>query len=385
MSSVALSGGLIQLEVRDATARAGRRMAERRDAQRSLAARVAGEFREIHGALQAACELLNTCARRGQATFRETDELRMAAERAGAISRELEAYGGQLTLEPAAVHLNEIVEDMRPALQQFLGPRIHLMADLSPDVHTVTADPAQVRQILLKLATNSGEAMEGGGKVYIRTRNAAPDDPTIGRAGISAAYAMLELSDAGPGLDDESWEHLYEPFFTTKQRGKRGLGLAAVHGIVRQMSGRLWAHSEPGRGATFRIYLPFARVEPAAPSVAPAKHPDPATILVMEPNEGLRTVMANILKKRGYRVLAAGASDDALEMARTEGLPDLLISTPEPELAGRLASLQPGLRTLYLNGHNGGVAGATLLSKPFELETFLGKVRELLERLSGGL
>jgi hypothetical protein len=189
---------------------------------------------------------------------------------------------------------------------------------------------------------------------------------------------VLEIGDQGPGLDDESWEHLYEPFFTTKQQGKPGLGLAAVHGIVRQLGGRLWAHSEPGKGASFRIYLPRAQTESVA---LPAEHEHrrgSATILLMERNDGLRTVVTNILKKRGYRVLAACAAADALEMAKTQGPLDLLIGEPEPDLAKRLASLQPQLRTLFLNGHSDH-AGVATLSKPFEVETLLGKVRELLQ------
>ena len=194
-------------------------------------------------------------------------------------------------------------------------------------------------------------------------------------------YAMLEVADEGPGLDDESWEHLFEPFRTTKLQGRRGLGLAAVHGTVRQMSGRLWAESEPGKGATFRIYLPRVQAEVAVavapvPLAQPMPLAEPATILLMEQNEGLRTVVANILRKRGYRVLAAGAANDALEMAKAEG-PDLLISEPAPELVERLASLHPRARTLFLNGHSDR-SGVPTLAKPFEVEALVGKVRELL-------
>jgi two-component system cell cycle sensor histidine kinase/response regulator CckA len=374
-----LAGGVVQVEVGDATARAGARMAERMDAQRMLAGRVAGEFAEMHLALQASSEMLTNCARRGQSSFQESDQIRKAVDRAGAIVRELQAYGGQQALETGRVQLNELIEDIQPALQQLLGRDIQVVADLSHDVAPVLADPAQVRQILLKLAANSGEAMAHGGKFRIVTRNAPADDPALGRTGGSAFYAMLEVGDQGPGLDDESWEHLYEPFFTTKPHGKRGLGLAAVHGIVRQMGGRLWAHSEPGQGASFRIYLPCAQAESVAQPAASAGLRGSATILLMEQNDGLRTVVANILKKRGYRVLAARAATDALEMVQIDGPPDLLISEPEPDLSKRLTGLHPRLRTLVLNGHSEPAAGTATLNKPFEVETLLGKVRELLQ------
>jgi len=198
----------------------------------------------------------------------------------------------------------------------------------------------------------------------------------MGRLVAGVSFALLEVGDEGPGLDDQSWEHLYEPFFTTKAHGKRGLGLAAVHGIVRQMGGRLWAHSEPGEGTCFRIYLPRAQAEPVA-LPAERAHRGATTILLVERNDSLRTVVSNILKKRGYRVLAAGASADALEMAQAQGPPDLLIGEPDPSLAQSLARLQPQMRTLILNGH-ADRAGAATLNKPFEVETLLGKVRELL-------
>jgi two-component system cell cycle sensor histidine kinase/response regulator CckA len=353
-----LAGGWVQLEVRDATMRAGARLAERMDAQRSLAARMTGEFSEMERTL-------------GQSALPEAGRIRKAADHAAAIVRELRAYTGQQALVSRRFQLNELIEGMQPALQQILGRDIQLVPNLSPDVAPILAYPAQVRQIVLELAANSRDAMECGGTFRIATRNASPDDPLFARTDASSAYAILEVADSGAGFDNQSWDHLCEPFFTTKPHGKRGLGLAAVQGIVRQMGGRLWADSEPGKGAAFRIYLPMAQPESVAP-------PAP-TILLMEQNDGLRTVMANILNKRGYRVLAASATGDALEMAKTQGPPDLLISEPEPDLAERLASAQPHLRTLFLNGHSDSAAGTPTLAKPFELETLLGKVRELLQ------
>ena len=359
-----LAGGVVHVELQDATARAGARIAERMDAQRALAARVAGE-------------ILAKCAKRGQATFVEPDEVRKAAENAGAIARELQAYAGQFELETGRVQLNELIEDMRPALQQMLGRGVEFVPDLGRDVAPAMADPAQVRQILLKLAANAGEAMEHSGRFRVATRNAPAGDPALGRAGANCSFAMLEVSDQGPGFDDESWEHLYEPFFTTKRNGKRGMGLAAVHGIVHRMGGRLWAHSEPGKGACFRIYLPRAKAEPVAAPAPAADRRSPATILLMEQNDGLRTVVTNILNKRGYRVLAARGASDALEMATAQGPPDLLIGEREPLLAKHLASRQPELPTLALRG--GPDRARMELQKGTELDMLLGKVRELLQ------
>jgi len=374
------AGGVIQLEVQDATPRAGARVAERMEAQRALATRVAGEFTAMHSALQTAAGMLANCAKRGQSTFVESDEIRKAADGAGAIVRELLAYSGQVSLETGRVQLNELIEEMQPALQRMLGRGLKFVADLGGDVAPVMADAGQVRQILLKLAANSAEAMAHGGEFRIATRNASADDPALGGASNNASYTVLEVSDQGPGLDDQSWEHLYEPFFTTKGLGRRGLGLAAVHGMVRQMGGRLWANSEPGAGACFRVYLPRAQASSVHVPVVRAEKRGPATILLMERNDGLRMVMSNILKKRGYRVLAARAATDALEMVKTQGPLDLLIGEPGPELARSLMSRQPQLPTLLLNGNSDRVAaGAATLAKPFELDALLGKVRELLK------
>jgi len=373
-----VADGVVQLEVRDATARAGARMAERMEAQRNLAERVAVEFAETHRALQAASEMLASCAGRGPSAAPQSEEIRKAADRAGAIAQELLACGGRAALQIGQVQLNELIEAMRPALRQILGPGVELVPDLSRDVAPVMADAAQVRQIVLKLAANAGEAMQHGGRFRIATRNASADDPMLGRTSDGGSYVVLEVGDDGPGFDDQSWNRLFEPFFTTKAEGRRGLGLAAVRGIVRQMGGRLWADSEPGKGASFRIYLPRAQAESTALPPARANRRSPATILLVEQNDGLRTVMTNILKKRGYRVLAAHAATDALEIVKTQGPPDLLIGKPEADLVNSLASLHPQLRTLFLNGHSEH-AGAATLSKSFELEMLLGKVRELLQ------
>jgi PAS domain S-box-containing protein len=177
------TAGVVQLEVQDATARAGARMAERMEAQRSLAARVAVEFTEAHRAFETASEILANCARRGQSTFQESDEIRKAAARTDAIAQELLAYSGRSAVETVRVQLNEVIEGMRPALEQILGRDIQLVADLSEDVAPVMADAAQTRRILLKLAANSGEAMAHGGKFRIGTRNAPADDPMLGRIG----------------------------------------------------------------------------------------------------------------------------------------------------------------------------------------------------------
>jgi len=356
-----IGDGVLQLEVRDATAREAIRLTDRIEAQRMVAARAAAEFAELQRALQ------------------QVEPTPRAAERAGIIVQELRAYSGQWAAKPEPVQLNELLESMHLTLQRRLGPDIEVVLDLGADVAPVLADPAHLREILLKLAANSREAMEHGGLFRVETRNTAAGDPSLGPGTAAKSYAMLAVTDNGPGLDDASWEHLFEPFFTTRANGNHGLGLAAVHGIVHQNGGRIWVQSELGQGTSFHIYLPRAVQELVAP--ADVKHAAGQTILLMEPNDGLRNVVSSILKKRGYCVLPARESQEALQIAKAERSVDLLISEPDAELATHLAALQPRLRTLFLNGHSdsGAAAGTATLAKPFEPDALLGKVLEVLQ------
>jgi two-component system cell cycle sensor histidine kinase/response regulator CckA len=388
------ASGVIQLEVRDATGREQARLAGRFEMLRLLAGRTAAEFQTVNRALRTMGELLLIGAGQGRPVLDELAEVQQASERAGSIASQLLAFSGGIALRIQPVALNDLVESMLPRLRQLFSRDIEIIPDLCQDLAPVMADPVQMRQIVLKLAANSRDAMERGGTFCLQTAHAATLEPGLGSTGATGGpYGMLAVSDSGPGLDDQSWEHLYEPFFSTKANGPAssqalGLGLAAVYGIVRQSGGRLWAYSQPDKGATFRIYFPLAGVHfPALPPRMDPLHGN-ATILLVEANDGMRTVMANLLKKRGYRVLAALHSKEALRITEAHGPPDLLISRPEPELAQRLAHVQPQLRVLYLGGYADGLVAeaqglpprTSLLQKPFEPEILLAAVLELLSQ-----
>ena len=385
------AGGVVQLEVRDATGREQARLAERMERLRLLAGRTAVEFRNVHHALRTMGELLLAGAGQSQPVLGELEEIRQASERASGIAGQLLAFSGEIELHARPVALHDLVESMLPRLRQLFGRDIEIIKDLSPDMPPVIADPVQVRQIILKLAANSRDAMACGGTFCVQTANAAAVEPGLGSMETAGGpYGMLAVSDSGPGLDDRSWAHLYEPFFSTKADGRSlGLGLAAVYGIVRQNGGRLWAYSQPGKGATFRIYLPLVGTHfPALPAPPMDTLSDNATILLVEDDDAMRTVMANLLKKRGYRVLAALDSREALRVAAGHGPPDLLISRPEPELAGHLARMHPQLWILYLGGYADSLAAqsqglpprTSLLQKPFAPETLLAAVLASLSR-----
>ena len=386
VSGSAPADGVVQLEVQDVTGREQARLAARMDALSTMAGQVAGEFHDLHQVFQMLGELLLAGASRGWPVSRELDEVQRASAQASAIVEQLLAFNGQLVCEPRPVALNELIEATVPRLQRLFGRDIEIVRDLSNDLQPVMADPAQVRQILLQLGANAREAMPDGGIFRVETRNAAAVAPGLGATEAGGGpYAMLAVGDNGQGFDEPSWTHLYEPFFSTKPKGKgRGLGLAAVHGIVRQSGGRLWVYSERGKGTLFRIYLPLAPAGLLTIPETPADRPrDTATILLVEANDRLLMLMAHMLQRRGYQVLPARNAEEALRMADAQ-LPDLLIAGPEPDLAQRLVRIQPDLRVLYLGEYADGPdvqllpKGAAILRKPFDPETLLVRVVELL-------
>jgi signal transduction histidine kinase len=288
---------LIQLEVRDVSGRERARLAERMELLRSLAGRTAAEFSNLQRTLRIMGEQFLVNAGNGELGGREFSEIQRASERASSIAGQLRAFNGKSAFEARPVALNKLIESMLPRLSGLLGRNIEVVSDLSPDLAMAKADPALLRQIVLNLATNSREAMGRGGTFCLQTRNALSVEPGFGGTGEAGGpYCMLAVSDDGPGMDEQSWQHLYEPFFSSNTHsGKFGLGLAAVHGIVRQMDGRLWVYSQPRKGVTFRIYLPQAGPQfPALPVQTGASRGD-ATILLVERNDALRLAIARLL------------------------------------------------------------------------------------------
>jgi two-component system cell cycle sensor histidine kinase/response regulator CckA len=372
---------LIQLEVRDVSGRERAYVAERMESLRSLAGRTAQEFGNLHRELRIMGEqVLVNSGLSGQGVV-EFNEIRQAGERAGIIARQLRAFSGQSEYEARPVALNGFIEGMLPRVSGLLGRTIEVVSDLSPDVSMVRADPALLRQIVLSLATNSREAMERGGTFCLQTRNESSVEHGFGvNQEFVGQYCMLAVSDDGPGMDDQSWQHLYEPFFSSHtDSGSLGLGLAAVHGIVRQMEGRLWVYSQLGKGVTFRIYLPQAGPQfTALPEQTDALR-GCATILLIERSDGLRSSVAKLLHRHGYRVLEARGSADALKSTERSTDLDLVMGELEPALVERLGYTQPMIRAINWGGCQDDPRGRfRCLLKPFEPQTLLAAVDELL-------
>jgi signal transduction histidine kinase/ActR/RegA family two-component response regulator len=330
------------------------------------------------------------------------ERIEATAERAAELIRQLLAFSRKQVLQPGVLRLNAIVESMAPMLTRVIGEDVELSARLAPRLGHVKADPTQIEQVIMNLAVNARDAMPGGGQLILETANVVVDashglphpDMTPG------AYVMLAVSDTGIGMDAETRRRLFEPFYTTKEPGKgTGLGLSTVYGIVKQSGGHIGVSSEPGRGATFKIYLPVAS-ESADVPVAVMSDDVPRgteTILLVEDERDVRVLVRQVLQERGYRVVEAPGAREALQVA-TDGTPiDLLLTDIiMPQMTGRvladlLTARRPTLPVLFISGYaddaviEPGVlqAGRAYLQKPFTPAQLARVVRRVLDGSKG--
>jgi len=298
------------------------------------------------------------------------------------------------------LNLNDVVENIEKMLQRLLGEDVALHASLADGLGNVRADAGQLEQVIMNLAVNARDAMPTGGKLTIETANVeleedyAESHPPM----LPGRFVMLAVSDTGTGMDDATKAKVFEPFFTTKEAGKgTGLGLATVYGIVKQSGGFIWLYSEPGQGASFKIYLPRvdAPVEPAArPPERAGSAAGTETVLLAEDDDMLRPLGRDLLTKLGYRVLEARDSDEALTIARThKGEIHLLVTDVVMpggggfQLAQRLAAKRREMRILYMSGYTDETVvrhglldrGLNYLQKPFTPAALARRVREMLD------
>jgi two-component system cell cycle sensor histidine kinase/response regulator CckA len=327
-----------------------------------------------------------------------------AAERAAGLTRQLLAFSRKQVMQPKPLDLNAVVANVEKMLSRLIGENIDVVVHPALGLGTVRADPGQIEQVILNLAVNARDAMPKGGTLTLETASIDLDEEYVSAHPPlqPGRYVMLAVSDTGIGMDEQTQQRMFEPFFTTKPEGEgTGLGLATVYGIVKQSDGYIWVYSEPGRGTTFKVYLPridevSEATRPAGPSADASRGHE--TILLVEDTEMLRDVIRETLEERGYAVLLASNGEEALVVARErEGPIDLLLSdVVMPRLGGadlakRLLALRPGIRVLYMSGYTDGAIsqhgilgeGVMLLEKPFSGDKLVRAVREALD--CGGL
>jgi CheY-like chemotaxis protein len=327
-------------------------------------------------------------------------QIRAAGESAAGLTRQLLAFGRKQLLQPKLLDLNQLISEFEKMLRRILGEDLELVLVLERDLHRIMADPGQLEQVLMNLVVNARDAMPGGGRLVIETRNAELDEAfALEHPGVApGAFASLSISDSGCGMDQETQQRIFEPFFTTKERGKgTGLGLSTVYGIVKQSGGTIWVQSEPGRGTTFRVYFPCepsaVRIGSGEQAAATCPRGD-ETILVVEDEEVLLRLAKRILVTAGYTVLTAANGVEALRVgeAHRGELHLVLTDVVMPQMGGRamaerLAALCPGLKVLYVSGFADSQlgtedvleAGLQFLAKPFTSVSLTRKVREVLD------
>ncbi len=374
------------------------RQAVKMEAVGRLAGGVAHDFNNLLCIINGYSELLLRGLPPNDPTRGLLQEIRRAGERSASLTRQLLTLSRKQVVVPRVLDVNAVVLDIRKMLRRLIGEDVELRTDLDPSPGNVRADAGQLEQVLLNLTVNARDAMPRGGTLTLQTRNAGGGQGPDGAGTRPGQYVMLAVTDTGCGMADEVQEHLFEPFFTTKGRDQgTGLGLATVYGIVTQAGGHIEVVSAPGRGSTFRIYLPRVEEGLEAVSSAPALAASPQgteTVLLLEDEPAVRALVAHILRGSGYSVLEAAEGEEALRVCRQHGGPiHLLVSDVVlpggggPGVAERLLPLHPGLRVLYLSGYaddavfRHGVVpeNGHFLAKPFAAAALARKVREVLD------
>jgi PAS domain S-box-containing protein len=373
---------------------------QKMEAVGQLAGGVAHDFNNILTAIVGYTDLLSADFAPNDRHLEDLEEIRKAARRAAALTRQLLAFSRKQVLEPRVIDMNAVVQNMDKMLRSLISENIDLKTAFASGLSATRADPNQLEQVIMNLAINARDAMPDGGTLTIETGNAQLDETYAARhvAVSPGEYVMLAVSDTGHGMDEATKARIFEPFFTTKPVGRgTGLGLSTVYGIVKQSGGNIWLYSEPGKGTTFKIYLPAVDAvaeDLTKPAAATAHSGGAETILVVEDDEQVRRLVHRGLAHRGYTILEADRGTTAVDMARRhKGTIDLLLTDvvmPDmngSKLAETLRRDRPGLPVLFMSGYPDGAiahhgildAGVAYLPKPFTTDAVARRVREILD------
>jgi PAS domain S-box-containing protein len=374
-------------------------LSQKMEAIGRLAGGIAHDFNNLLGVILGNAEMLLKAGPPGAAHVERVEQIKMAGEEAAAVTRQLLTFARQQVSEPQKLDLNVVLTDLEPLLRRILEENIQLELVLSRDLGDIKNDRSQISQVILNLVANARDAIKKGGRLTVETTNTylgeayARDHLDV----VPGPYVQLSVTDTGQGMDKQTVSRIFEPFFTTKEQGSgSGLGLATVYGIVRQSGGHIWVYSEPGRGTTFKIYLP--RVSGAMVDEI-GHEPEEAssgteTILLVEDSKLLARVTRDFLVSAGYRVLMAGEAAEALHIAAEYPgrIHVLLTDVVMPHMNGRelseeLLKKRPDVKVLYMSGHTAGVISQNALlaedvafiEKPFTHDGLARKIRQLLE------
>jgi PAS domain S-box-containing protein len=378
--------------------------AQKMEAVGTLAGGIAHDFNNLLQAIQGYTELLLMRKKEGEPGFRELREVIRAAKRGAALTKQLLTFSRKVESKRKPLDLNEEVEELRQLLERTLPKMIQVEFNLQPDLRTINADSAQLKQVLMNLAVNAKDAMPEGGKLVIETQNITLDQEFCKRyAEVNPGdYVLLSMDDTGHGMEKETLEHIFDPFYTTKEVGKgTGLGLAIVYGIVKNHEGYVMCYSRPGSGTSFRIYLPSLEAatehEVSVESQA-AKSPvmgGDETILLVDDEEFIRELGVDVLGQSGYTVLTASNGEQALEVYRREGerIDLVILDLIMPGMGGGkclegLLKIDPQAQVLIASGYSPDAStqgtleagAAAFINKPYDTKKLLDLVRKVLDK-----
>ena len=387
---------------RDITARrfleAEVRQGQKMEAVGRLAGGIAHDFNNALTIISACTSLIEE--RPGKDVRRYTASIKKAVERSAGMTRQLLAFSRKQVLQARSLDLNSQLGHVHKMLGCLIGEDIEIVKDLAANLWPIKADPSQIEQVVMNLAVNARDAMPGGGSILFQTENMRVRAGQVmqdGAAVPAGEYVLLVISDTGHGMDAATLSRAFEPFFTTKEEGKgTGLGLATVYGIVKQSEGYVSVQSEPGAGTTFRILLPRAMAAcPESESLPDKVQAANATVLLVEDEEPVRVMMAEVLKTYGYKVLVASGGEAALAICQGfSGTIDILLAdvimpkVSGPQVAEEITAMRPDVRVLFMSGYTDDRLGShglldpdvNLLYKPFSPD---GLQRALTKVLKG--
>ena len=377
------------------------RQSQKMDAVGRLAGGIAHDFNNLLTVIRLNTEIIMDGFDPTDPRSEDVKQIRSAAERASGLTRQLLAFSRKQILQPRVLDMNSVVGNVEPMLRRLIGEDITISTTSSARGYIV-ADPGQLEQVLMNLVVNARDAMPQGGRITIETRSVELDEHYTSEHApvIAGRYVMLAVGDNGIGMSRDTREHAFDPFFTTKEAGKgTGLGLATVYGIVKQSGGYVWIYSEPELGTTLKLYFPevsssaaFTTSEPRTASSETSRGSE--TILLVEDEEAVRSLTSRILKKQGYRVMAAQHGREAMEMAaKEEGHIDLVLTdVVMPGMNGRglverLTGIRPRIKSLYMSGYTDDdiirrgfiEPSKSFLQKPFTSDALLQTVRKVLD------
>lgn len=402
----ALIYGLAARELRERRSTAAERArlerrlaaAARFEAIGQLTGGIAHDFNNLITAISGNIDSYLAHRTRNEIPVDELREARRSADRAAELTRQLLAFGRRQVLQPERVDVNAVIRDMSALLARLIGDRIRMTLALRDDVRAVVVDPGRLEQVIMNLAINARDAMPDGGELRITTHNIPIDPQAASRFPFpfkAGDYLCLEVADTGMGMDESVQARIFEPFFTTKAKDVgTGLGLATVYGIVKQSGGYITVASEPGQGTAFSVYVPL--VDSAAPdrTEPPASPPvllaagGTETVLVVEDDTAVRSLVMRVLERRGFSVLEAMDGREALEVlhAPDTHIDVLITDAVMPEMTGtqlieEARATHPRVRILLISGYAEADfdIGAPYLAKPFTPDQLVNRVREVLD------